>query len=428
MKKKILAILVALVLLLLAAGVFIGYMYDSAGYESVPAVSVWALGTVLFPDSYEWNAAVLGGLIYKEFLPEHEHSALYFGDVRGVDGRIKTPEGYDASFVLERDGELVASGGIEQWHEELFEKPGEYYLSVRIDKPKEKRKSYGYFEFYKKFTVPPPDPEFFTGRASLSQGEIFVMKLENVPDGVKPAAKTDLGLSVFVDEGDGEWFAAVPVGNTRKPGKYSVEASAGDFDWKAEVSVTAYDFDTQNLIVDTSNPVITEASSAKAYAQYREKIPPLYNTFDDEMYWEGAFVWPVNGRISTEFGSIRYTNSNWSNPRYHWGVDIAAEAGTPVAAPNSGRVVFAEYLLNTGNTVAIEHGGGFKSYYFHMSAIFVAAGDMVQKGDVIGEVGSTGYSTGPHLHFETRIGDQAVNPVMLFDGSASLYAFDLLAE
>ncbi|MCL1810454.1 MAG: M23 family metallopeptidase [Clostridiales bacterium] len=423
MKKKMLAIFASFVLLLLAAGLFVGYLYDSAGHENVPDVSVLAVGTVLSPDSYEWNVAVLGGLIYKEFSPEREHSAKYFGEKRGAYTEIVVPEGYDAGFELERDGEPVSSGEIGQWHEGLCDKPGEYYLSVRIEKPKEKRKSYGYFEFYAKFTVPLPDPEFFTGRTSLSQGEIFVMKLENIPVGVKPVARTDLGLSVFLPEGDGEWFAAVPVGNTRRPGKYAVEAAAGDFEWKAEVSVTAYDFDTQNLIIDTSSPQVTEASSAKAYQQYREKIPPLYNAYDDEMYWEGTFAWPVNGRISTEFGSIRYTNSNWSNPRYHWGVDIAAEAGTPVKAPNGGRVVFAEYLLNTGNTVVIEHGGGFKSFFFHMDSLHATKGETVRKGDLVGVVGSTGYSTGPHLHYEVRIGNQAVNPVMLFDKTASLYAF-----
>jgi murein DD-endopeptidase MepM/ murein hydrolase activator NlpD len=277
--------------------------------------------------------------------------------------------------------------------------------------------------------VPVPEPEFFTSELSLVQGEVFVMKLTNVPLDIKPVATTELGLSVFTPAGDGEWFAAIPIGNTRQPGIYKISAGAGAFEWETQVLVNAYDFDTQNLIVDTSNPTIVEANSPEAYQQYREKIPPLFETYDEQTYWEGTFVRPVSeGRISTSFGAIRYTNSNWSNPRHHWGIDIAADTGTLVIAPNHGRVVLAEYLLNTGNTAVIEHGGGLKSYYYHMDSLAISLGDMVQKWGPIGTVGSTGYSTGPHLHFEMRIGNQAVNPLMLFENSASLYFFGFASQ
>jgi murein DD-endopeptidase MepM/ murein hydrolase activator NlpD len=103
-------------------------------------------------------------------------------------------------------------------------------------------------------------------------------------------------------------------------------------------------------------------------------------------------------------------------------MDIAAPEGTPVFAPNNGRVVMAERLLNTGNTIVIEHGGGLKSYYFHLSRIDVTPEDRVEKGALIGAVGSTGYSTGPHLHYEMRIGNRPINPSMLFEADAGLYS------
>jgi len=282
------------------------------------------------------------------------------------------------------------------------------------------------FEYTFSFDVPAPDPVLQTGRLELAQGEILILQLTHVPDGIKPKAQTELGLAVFLSNGDGEWIAAAPVGNTRQPGKYPVKIDVGNFSWEISVAVQSFPFKTQNLIINTSNPVISEANSAKAYQQYREKIPPLFDTFDETVYWKGTFIEPTAGRISTEFGMTRYTNSDWSNPRYHWGVDIAAGKGTPVKATNDGRVVLAEYLLNTGNTVVIEHGGGLKSYYYHMDSLQASNGQIVQKGSVIGTVGSTGYSTGAHLHFEMRIGNQAINPTMLFNDSASLYYFELL--
>jgi len=423
-KKALIYIFLSLSVLLLAAGIFGKLIYDSVTEDQVPLVSVSVFGAELEPVGYSWYKAVFNGLAYKEFVSDNKNAAVDIGEFLTADAAVELPGGYDAAYELIYDDIVVSAGSMDQWNEGLYGKPGSYELLILLEKLKEKYKEYGSFSFWIQFTVQQPAPEFFTGKTSLAQGEIFVIKLTNVADGVTPFAVTDLGLSVFTPEGGGEWFAAIPVGNTRAPGNYTVAVSDGTYQWEAEVQVQKYNFDTQNLIIDTSNPEISEANSARAYEEYREKIPPLFDTYDSEIYWTGAFIMPVSGRISTQFGTIRYTNGNWSNPRYHWGVDIAADRGTPVAASGGGRVVLAEYLLNTGNTVVIEHGGGLKSYYFHMDALHVNAGEMVQKGARIGDVGSTGYSTGAHLHFETRIGDQAVNPLMLCETSSSLYSFN----
>ena len=133
-------------------------------------------------------------------------------------------------------------------------------------------------------------------------------------------------------------------------------------------------------------------------------------------------VEPALGRIFTKCGARRYSNGDRSTMRSHNGMDIAVAEGTPVYAPNNGRVVLAEYLLNTGNTVVIEHGGGLKTYYFHMVELTTEAGAIGQQGDQIGAVGTTGYSTGPHLHFEVRIGDQPISPQILVEEGAGIYS------
>jgi pyruvate/2-oxoglutarate dehydrogenase complex dihydrolipoamide acyltransferase (E2) component len=81
-------------------------------------------------------------------------------------------------------------------------------------------------------------------------------------------------------------------------------------------------------------------------------------------------------------------------------------------------------LLNTGNTIVIEHGGGLKSMYYHMNSLSVAQGATVQQGQLLGTVGTTGYSTGNHLHFEMRLFNETVNPMSLFQGTGSIFAFD----
>ncbi len=97
--------------------------------------------------------------------------------------------------------------------------------------------------------------------------------------------------------------------------------------------------------------------------------------------------------------------------RHHNGVDLAAPMGTPVYATASGIVAEAKYWSSYGNYVEIEHGGALETRYAHLERYTVRAGDMVNKGDLIGYVGSTGRSTGPHLHYEVRVAGEPVNPL-----------------
>lgn len=94
----------------------------------------------------------------------------------------------------------------------------------------------------------------------------------------------------------------------------------------------------------------------------------------------------------------------------HTGIDIAAASGTPIKASGDGRVVSASYRNGYGNTVIIDHGGGVTTLYAHCSKLYVKAGQSVKQGEKIAAVGSTGLSTGPHVHWEVRINGKPVNP------------------
>ncbi len=116
-----------------------------------------------------------------------------------------------------------------------------------------------------------------------------------------------------------------------------------------------------------------------------------------------GFVWPVSAPITSPFG--------WRWGRMHEGIDLGAAYGTPIAAAAAGVVIYAGWEGGYGNLVVIDHGGGLATAYGHQSRIAVAAGQSVSQGEIIGYVGSTGHSTGPHLHFEVRVDGEAVDPL-----------------
>jgi murein DD-endopeptidase MepM/ murein hydrolase activator NlpD len=116
-----------------------------------------------------------------------------------------------------------------------------------------------------------------------------------------------------------------------------------------------------------------------------------------------GFIWPASGVVTSGFG--------WRWGRMHEGLDIAASYGAPISAASSGTVIYAGWMGGYGNLVVIDHGGGLATAYGHQSSIAVSSGSQVSQGQTIGYVGSTGHSTGPHLHFEVRVNGAAVDPM-----------------
>jgi murein DD-endopeptidase MepM/ murein hydrolase activator NlpD len=121
-----------------------------------------------------------------------------------------------------------------------------------------------------------------------------------------------------------------------------------------------------------------------------------------------AMRMPVNGRVSSGFGERFHPILGYA--RFHAGLDLAAAAGTPIVAAADGKVVSAGWAGGYGRMVAVVHAGGIETKYGHMSRIAASAGEAVHRGDVIGYVGSSGLSTGPHLHFEVTKNGRPVNP------------------
>jgi murein DD-endopeptidase MepM/ murein hydrolase activator NlpD len=123
----------------------------------------------------------------------------------------------------------------------------------------------------------------------------------------------------------------------------------------------------------------------------------------------GRFEWPLRGRLTSYFGYRRHPF--WGGRNMHTGLDIAAPYGSSIMAADGGEVIFSGWWDGYGKAVVIDHGGGLSTVYGHLSRIYANNGSKIGKGEVIGLVGSTGYSTGPHLHFEVRKNGKPTDPL-----------------
>lgn len=214
---------------------------------------------------------------------------------------------------------------------------------------------------------------------------------------------------------DGSFVALVPVSFAAVPGEYHLELRILDHrrrEHPARVTLTVQDrpFLEQRLRAGASQVALW---TPDRLAEDRARTNAARAHPTPQALWEGPLVLPVQGRVTTEFGVIRTVNGVISSR--HSGIDWAAPLGTPVLAAARGRVVFAGSLWVAGHSVILDHGLGLFSAYNHLSRIIAHEGQMVQAGELIGEVGSSGFSTGNHLHFTLWHGSIATNPWPWFE-------------
>ncbi len=201
----------------------------------------------------------------------------------------------------------------------------------------------------------------------------------------------------------------VPTNYFTAPGKYPfvfTDQSQGTSS-TVEVEVLPWDYKVQNLIIDPN--VSASTRNDAAYVEYNQYFVPARNVSNETRYFNTPFVIPTIGRLTTEFGEKRTVNGELTSYR-HNGYDIGAPEGADVLATNSGKVVLAMKMIMTGNTIIIDHGGGIFSAYEHLSEMLVEEDQMVEQSELIAKVGSTGFSTGPHLHFMISYYDINLDP------------------
>jgi len=270
---------------------------------------------------------------------------------------------------------------------------------------------------------PEPGPAFELVMSSPSTGQGEMVGLRLKPNTrfrrIEKAVVSFSGLRLveeveFVPMGP-EHVALVPVSYAAETKGYPYQITILDHRGKSHtlegvLTVEEREFEIQRIKMGAQQMSLMTSTNldsdrAKVAAAKADPTPaPL---------WSGPFVRPLEGRISTEFGVTRYVNGVLYSR--HSGIDIAAPEGTPVVASNSGLVVLADTLIASGKSVIIDHGLGLYSAYNHLSRLDVQVGDQVQQGQQIAAVGTTGFSTGPHLHYTLSVGAVATNPWPWFE-------------
>ncbi|MCA9918296.1 MAG: LysM peptidoglycan-binding domain-containing protein [Anaerolineales bacterium] len=233
-------------------------------------------------------------------------------------------------------------------------------------------------------------------------GNTVSIYVENVLAGRPSGTFGDQSLQ-FYPQGDG-YAALVGIDAFAAPGLFDLRLEgSGERPWRPfsqQILVNAGDYSLQQIPV-ADDPVTRQQEDAV--------LNTFYLTNTEIRQWEGLFTSPVTTAIVTaRYGDPR-SYAGGPVEIYHSGVDFAGTVGTPILAPANGTVVFNELMDLHGNTVVVDHGQGVVTAYFHLSETFVSVGDVVTAGQPLAAGGSTGLSTGPHLHWELRVNGVSVN-------------------
>ncbi|MEO7132607.1 MAG: peptidoglycan DD-metalloendopeptidase family protein [Vicinamibacterales bacterium] len=258
-----------------------------------------------------------------------------------------------------------------------------------------------------------PPIEISVRARSLRPGEVVVVSI------VAPIATEALRVRAFDREvaayKDGDsWRAIVGVDLDVKPGTHRVTVESGGAEriaqGKYDLKIVPRTFRTRRLTVDPAF-VTPPASQRSRIERESALLAATWKASATSRLWTTAFVGPVPQAANSAFGTRSIFNGMPRNS--HGGADFLSPAGTPIQAPNAGRIAVARSLYFSGNTVIIDHGLGLFSMLAHLSRIDVHEGETVERDQRVGLVGATGRVTGPHLHWAVRAGDARVDPLSL---------------
>jgi len=215
---------------------------------------------------------------------------------------------------------------------------------------------------------------------------------------------------VLILENDHRWFAVIGIPLTSKAGQHAIQVKSGGNTSELTFNIVDKDYPAQYITIKNKRMVNPNPDDLKRISSERPAINKVLNTWTEQPVEDLLFSLPVKGRLSSPFGLKRFFNNQPKNP--HSGLDIAASTGTTISAPAPGLVIDTGSYYYNGNTVFLDHGQGLISGYFHMSKITVKAGQIVEQGTKLGEVGETGRVTGPHLHWNVYLNKTKVDPAL----------------
>lgn len=262
------------------------------------------------------------------------------------------------------------------------------------------------------FFVPAPQAGAFQARVFPSKiypGDAFMIRVSRLKGATWPTAFLNKEPLRFSSCGNGCYVAIAAVDLNSRPHTHRIALSAGKQKSVLRLRVLKGSFQTIHLTLpeEKVSPGTEDLERIKKEAELLQSIWEI----DSERVWEGDFVLPLANPLSTPFGTKRVLNKETVS--IHWGMDIRGREGEEIHASNRGRVVLTEELFFGGKTVIVDHGQGIFTVYMHLSRFNAGLGDILEKNAVIGYVGSTGRSSGSHLHFGVKVAGINTNPVSL---------------
>lgn len=243
----------------------------------------------------------------------------------------------------------------------------------------------------------------------ISPGEAFIIKLTDAKPSQPPTASLNGKQFYFSSCGESCFIAIGSIGIKTKPGVYTIKLAAGKKKKNLKLFIKHTSFPELGLTLPEDKIFLSPEDMERAKRE-GEKLKSICQRVSERL-WEGSFMLPLENDTSTLFGTKRILNKK--RVSVHKGLDIKGKGGEEVKASNSGRVVLAEDLFFGGNTIILDHGQGIYTIYMHLSEFNITPEDIISKGDVIGLVGSSGRSTGPHLHFGVKVLNINTNPISL---------------
>lgn len=249
-------------------------------------------------------------------------------------------------------------------------------------------------------------------------GDIAWIHVRGLPDGAGVEGSVGTRTLSFFPYASGQ-AALLGIDLGAKPGAWPWQIATLETDReprtvKGRLKVEPRTFPVQHLTVPPQMSEPPDPETEKRAEEEARRLTILAHTITPERLWRGRFVRPVGGtERGSGFGARRVINGRPRMP--HGGTDYRAPAGTPVVAANAGRVALTAEYFFPGRLVALDHGLGVYTLYFHLETVDVTVGDFVERGQTLGTVGATGRATGPHLHFGAQVGGARVDPAALLD-------------
>jgi hypothetical protein len=251
------------------------------------------------------------------------------------------------------------------------------------------------------------EPAVLISPKKIVPGGLMVVTVKDAAGTVEGSFR---GKQLHFNPAKGAAQALTGIDLNTEPGAYQLALTVDGKMLTRDVSIMKKKYPVQRLTLPEDMVVLSPENEARAERDQR-KMAAIWPV-DSLRVWRGRFIDPLPGKkVGTVFGVRRIINNIPKNP--HSGVDITADEGEPVKAPNDGVVILVDDQFYSGNSVVLDHGQGVYTMFFHLSKATVKYGQAVRKGDVIALVGSTGRSTGAHLHWGVRVQGAKVDPLEL---------------